>query len=118
MGVLPPWPRAMASHPPVHDRVPAGAGSPDGAPWLAPRSADWRVPVRALSQLFRGKCKAKSAHAPLRAHAPAHVWHPAWGTHGAPVGTGPAGLTALAPSLRRLAMTHHRMAQLADGSGT
>jgi hypothetical protein len=115
-GVLHPWTRARASQPPVQARVPAGALSPDGAPWLSPRSEAWRGPVRALSHLFRGTGKEKIAHANLLDHAPAPVWPQAWGPHGDPGGTGPEVLPSLASSLRRLALTNNRMAQREDGS--
>jgi hypothetical protein len=113
--VLHTWTRDLAYHPHVHDLVPAGAWSPDGSQWLAPRSEAWRVPVRALSHLFRGKCKEKIAQANLRAHVPAHVWPQAWVTHGEPGGTGHEGITSLAPSIRRIAMTNNRMEKLEDG---
>jgi hypothetical protein len=115
VGVLHTWTRDRASHPHVHDLVPAGAWSPDGSQWLAPRSEDWRVPVRALSPRFRGTCKEKIAQATLLDHAPAHVWQQAGVTHGAPVGTGHEVIPSLAPSIRRMAMIHHRLAKLEDG---
>lgn len=71
--------------------------------------------MRALSHIFRGKCKEKIAQANLLEHAPAHVWQQAWVTHGEPVGTGHEGITYLAPSIRRIAMTNNRMEKLEDG---
>jgi len=118
VGVLHPWTRAMASHPQVHSLVPAGALAPDGAQWLAPRSEDGRVPVRALSPIFRGTFKEKIAQATLLDHASAHVWQQAWVTHGAPGGTGHEVLPSLAPSIRRIAMTNNRMEKREDGDGT
>lgn len=115
VGVLHTWTRDMAYHPHVHSLVPAGALSPDGAQWLAPRYEDGLVPVRALSHIFRGKFKEKIAHANLLDHAPAHVWQQAWVTHGEPVGTGNAVITSLAPDIRRIAMTNNRMEKLEDG---
>ena len=55
VGVLHTWTRGMAYHPHIHSLVPGGALATDGSTWLAPRSADWLVPVHALSILFRGK---------------------------------------------------------------
>ena len=115
VGVLHTWTRDMAYHPHVHYLVPAGALSPDGSQWLAPRSEDWLVPVRALSHLFRGKFKEKIAQANLLEHAPAHVWQQAWVTHCEPVGTGHEVITYLAPSIRRIAITNNRLEKLEDG---
>jgi len=105
----------MASHPHVHSLIPAGAWSPDGAQWLAPRYEDWLVPVRALSHIFRGKCKEKIAPANRLEHAPAHGWPQAWVTHCEPVGTGTEVIPSLAPSIRRIAMTNHRSEKRKDG---
>ena len=37
VGVLHPWTREMAYHPPIHSLVPGGALAPDGSTWLTPR---------------------------------------------------------------------------------
>lgn len=118
LGVLHTWTRDRASHPHVHDLVPGGALSPDGSTWLAPQYADWLVPVRALSTIFRGTCKEARTKAALIDHVPAHVWHQAWVTHGQPAGTGTEVITSLAPSIRRLAITNNRIETLEDGHVT
>jgi hypothetical protein len=97
LGVLHTWTRAMAYHPHVHDLVPGGALSPDGSTWLAPHSADWLVPVRALSNIFRGKFKEELTTAELIDHGPAYVWQQAWVTHCKPAGTGKEVITLLCP---------------------
>jgi hypothetical protein len=118
LGVLHPWTRDMASHPHGHSLVPGGALSPDGSTWLAPHYAAWLVPVRALSILFRGKCKEALTKAALIEHVPPHVWHQAWVTHGKPAGTGKAVMTSLAPSIRRIAITNNRIDTREDGHVT
>jgi hypothetical protein len=51
--VLQPWTRALFDHPHVHGLVPAGGVSADRTQWRPARQISL-VPVRALSQLFRG----------------------------------------------------------------
>jgi hypothetical protein len=110
--------RAMADHPPVHSLVPGGALAPKGAQWRSPRSAAWLVPVRALSRLFRGTCKAALTTAGLRALVPPQVWQQAWVTHCQPAGTGTEGLPSFAPYISRIALTTNRLATLEDGPVT
>jgi len=118
VGGLHPWPRELASHPPVHSLVPGGALSPDGSPWRTPRSAEWLVPVQALSSLVRGTCKAALRNAGGCAPVPPQVWPQGWVTPGQPAGTGTAVLTACAPSLSRMAIPTNRLETLADGPVT
>ena len=53
-GVLHTWGRTLEYHPHVHYVVPGGGLSADGDRWLASR-ADFLVPVKALSIVFRGQ---------------------------------------------------------------
>ena len=118
VGVLHTWTRDLAYHPHVHDLVPGGALSPEGFQWLSPRSAAWLVPVRALSRLFRGTCKAALTTAGLCAPVPPQVWHKDWVTHCQPAGTGTEVLTYFAPSIYRIALTTNRLETLEDGHVT
>jgi hypothetical protein len=52
--VLHTWARALVDHPHVHCLVPAGGISADRREWQPARQT-YLVPVRALSQLFRGR---------------------------------------------------------------
>ena len=65
-GVLHTWGRTLEYHPHVHYVVPGGGISADGSQWLASR-ADFFVPVRALSILFRAKFRAALKRAGLLA---------------------------------------------------
>jgi hypothetical protein len=56
--VLPTWTRALVYHPHVHGLVPAGGVSSDRTQWQPARQT-YLVPVRALSKLFRGLCRAR-----------------------------------------------------------
>ena len=118
VGVLHTWTRDLAYHPHVHYLVPGGALSPEGFQWLSPRSAAWLVPVRALSRLFRGTCKAALTTAGLCAPVPPQVWHKDWVTHCQPAGTGTEVLTSFAPSIYRIALTNNRLETLEDGHVT
>jgi hypothetical protein len=51
-----PWPRPLASHPPVHGLVPAAGVSADRTEWRPARTSSW-VPVHAVSTLVRGRCR-------------------------------------------------------------
>ena len=53
-GVLHTWGRTLEYHPHVHYVVPGGGLSDDGTRWL-PSRADFFLPVKALSILFRAK---------------------------------------------------------------
>jgi len=57
LAVLHTWTRTLEWHPHVHMLVPAGALSPDARSWLRPkdRNKPFLVPVRALSERFRGR---------------------------------------------------------------
>ena len=53
-GVLHTWGRTLEYHPHVHYVVPGGGIDADGSRWL-PSRADFLVPVKALSIVFRAK---------------------------------------------------------------
>lgn len=54
LAILHTWTQTLLHHPHVHCIVPGGGLSPDGARWVASRE-DFFLPVRVLSQLYRGK---------------------------------------------------------------
>jgi hypothetical protein len=54
LAVLHTWGQNLMHHPHVHCVVPAGGPSPDGTRWV-PGRADFFLPVRVLSRVFRGK---------------------------------------------------------------
>jgi hypothetical protein len=118
VGVLQTWTREMAYHPHIHYLVPGGALSPDGSTWLSPRHANWLVPVRALSKIFRGKFKEALTKAGLVDHVPPRVWQKGWVVHCEPAGTGHEVITYLAPYIRRIALTNNRLEKLEDGQVT
>jgi hypothetical protein len=54
LGVLHTWGQTLEHHPHIHYVVPEGGFSPDRSTWIRPRSRFF-LPVKALSQVFRGK---------------------------------------------------------------
>jgi hypothetical protein len=54
LAVLHTWGQNLQFHPHVHCVVPGGGLSPDGSRWIA-SSANFFLPVRVLSRVFRGK---------------------------------------------------------------
>ena len=116
IGVLHTWGRNLSYHPHVHYLVPAGGLTAAGI-WQATR-ADFLVPVRALSKLFRGKlCEALKGSACAKG-IPAAVWKQAWVVHCEPVGSGVAALKYLAPYIFRVALSNNRLLKLAEGRVT
>lgn len=116
-GVLHTWGRALDYHPHVHYVVPGGGLSKDGAEWL-PSRADFFVPVKALSILFRAKFRDALDRAGLLAKIDAAVWRQSWVVHSQAVGDGRASLKYLAPYVFRVAISDRRIVSCADGRVT
>ena len=57
IAVLHTWGQTLVHHPHLHCVIPGGGLSPDGANWISCRDGFF-LPVRVLSQLFRGKMLA------------------------------------------------------------
>lgn len=112
-GVLHTWGRTLEYHPHVHYVVPGGGLSDDGAKWL-PARADFFVPVKALSILFRAKFRDALKRAGLDAQAPASVWKQAWVVNSQAVGDGRASLKYLAPYVFRVAISDRRIVSVDD----
>jgi Putative transposase/Transposase zinc-binding domain len=117
IGGLHTWTRALHYHPHVHYLVPAGGLACEGRQWL-PARADFLVPVKALSVVFRAKFRAALRKTPLFDRVPAKVWEQDWVVHCQPVGTGAQALQYLAPDIFRVAISHNRILTLADGQVT
>ena len=116
-GVLHTWGRTLEYHPHVHYVVPGGGINQDGSQWLAAR-ADFFVPVKPLSILFRAKFRAALDRAGLLAEVDAAVWRNDWVVHSQAVGDGRASLKYLAPYVFRVAISDRRVVADADGKVT
>jgi len=79
-GGLPPWGRPLPYHPPLHDIVPGGGRSTDRDAWL-PSSANFLVPVKALSPLSRAMGKEEMPKAGRLESIDPQGWTIPWNVH-------------------------------------
>jgi hypothetical protein len=115
--VLHTWGRTLEYHPHVHYIVPGGGIAADGGEWL-PSRADFFVPVRALSKLFRAKFRDALARDGLPDQVDPSVWRQKWVVHSRAAGDGEASLKYLAPYVYRVAISDHRIVSCDDGRVT
>jgi hypothetical protein len=111
------WGRTLDYHPHVHYVVPGGGVSTDGSSWL-PSRADFLVPVRALSIIFRAKFRDILEREGLLNLADPAVWRRDWVVHSQAAGDGRASLHYLAPYVFRVAIGDHRIVSCDDGKVT
>jgi hypothetical protein len=116
-GVLHTWGRTLEYHPHVHYVVPGGGLGADGTRWL-PSRAQFLVPVKALSILFRAKFRDILGREGLLERVDASVWHRDWVVHSQPAGDGRESLRYLAPYVFRVAIGDHRIVSCEDGRVT
>jgi hypothetical protein len=116
-GVLHTWGRALDYHPHIHYVVPGGGLSQDGSRWL-PSRADFFVPVKALSILFRAKLRSALEQAGLLGQVDVAVWRQDWVVHSQAVGDGRGSLKYLAPYVFRVAISDRRVDSCEDGRVT
>ena len=117
IGVLQTWTRDLTYHPHVHYLVPGGGLSPDGERWL-PSRADFLLPVKALSVLFRAKFRDALRQTDLFGQVSSDVWSQDWVVHCQPVGDGAPALKYLAPYVFRVAISNRRILKLENGQVT
>ncbi len=134
--VLHTWGQNLMHHPHIHCVVPAGGLSPDGTRWI-PGRADFFLPVRVLSRVFRGKfidlLKAALRRGELQFHGnlkplatPAAMERlldesvrNEWVVYAKPPFGGPAQvLKYLARYTHRVAISNGRLLALTDGRVT
>ena len=116
-GVLHTWGRTLEYHPHVHYVVPGGGLNGDGDRWLASR-ADFLVPVKALSIVFRAKFRDLLGDEGLLASVDPATWDRDWVVHCQPAGDGRQSLRYLAPYVFRVAIGDHRIVSCDDGRVT
>jgi hypothetical protein len=116
-GVLHTWGRTLDYHPHVHYVVPGGGIDGDGGRWL-PSRADFFVPVKALSILFRAKFRDILARDGLLHLVDPAAWRRDWVVHSRAAGDGRTSLRYLAPYVFRVAIGNHRIVSCDDGKVT
>jgi Putative transposase/Transposase zinc-binding domain len=112
-GVLHTWGRQLQYHPHLHSIVPGGGLSKDRSAWL-PSSANFFVPVKALSPLYRALFQAEMRHAGLLEHIDPQVWAMPWNVHSQAHHHGHSAFTSLAPYVCKVAIANSRIVCLKD----
>jgi hypothetical protein len=133
LGVLHTWGQNLLHHPHIHFLVPGGGIAPDGEHWIACRPGFF-LPVRVLSQMFRGKflhylekafsageLNFSSAHRHLQEPAAfrrylAPVWNTEWVVYAKRPFAGPAQvLDYLGRYTHRVAISNNRLVSMDGG---
>lgn len=107
-GVLHTWGRQLQFHPHVHYIVPAGGLSADRDRWL-PSRADFFLPVRALSPIYRARFRERMRRVGLLAEIDPAVWSTDWNVHCEPAGDGSTAFRYLASYVFRVAISDRRI---------
>jgi hypothetical protein len=97
--------------------VPGGGLADDGESWL-PSGAQFYLPVRPLSILYRAKFKDAMRRAGLLDRIDPDVWKEPWIVHSKAVGDGRASLKYLAPYVFRVAISDSRIVYCEEGQVT
>jgi hypothetical protein len=119
LAVLHTWTRAMLYHPHAHFLVTAGGWRDGHDPrWVPSRRAQFLVPGRALSILFRAKFRDGLRRAGLFDQVPPEVWTQHWVVHVQHAGSGEKVLDYLARYLFRIALANSRLQRFEHGQVT
>ncbi len=116
-GVPHSWGRTLDHHPHIHYIVPGEGLSDDSQSWL-PSRADFYVPVKALSMIYRAKFRDALVKAGLIGEVDPEVWQLEWVVRSQAVGDGWASLKYLAPYVFRMAISDRRIVSSEDGHVT
>jgi hypothetical protein len=116
-GVLHTWGRQLQSHPHIHSIVPGGGLSEDRSAWL-PSRANFFVPVKALSPIYRALWKEEMHTAGLLEHIDPQVWTIPWNVHSQANHNGHSAFTSLAPYVFRVAISNRRIVGLTNRTVT
>jgi hypothetical protein len=107
-GVLHTWGRQLPYHPHLHYVMAGGGPSADGEHWL-PARADFLMPAKQLSRLFRGKFRHAVKQADLLQAIDSAAWKKDWVVDIQAVGDGRTAIRYLAPYIFRVAISDRRI---------
>lgn len=116
-GVLHTWGRHLQYHPHIHYIVPGGGLSRDRSTWV-PSRANFFVPVKALSPIYRALFKDEMRQAGLLEQIDPQVWTIPWNVHSQPNHHGHSAFSYLAPSVFKVAISNRRIVSLTDRTVT
>ena len=116
-GVLHTWGRQLQYHPHIHYIVPGGGLSKDRTAWR-PSRANFYVPVKALSPIYRALFKEAMDQAGLLAQINPLVWQTNWNVHSQANPNGHTSFTYLAPYVFKVAISNSRIVRLQDRTVT
>jgi hypothetical protein len=116
-GILHTWGRQLQYHPHLHYSVPGGGLSADRSMWL-PSRANFFVPVKALSPIYRALFKDAMRPAGLLEHIAPQVWTMPWNVHSRANHHSHSACTYLAPYVFKVAISNHRLVSLTDRTVT
>lgn len=116
-GILHTWGRQLQYHPHIHYIVPGGGLSGDRKTWL-PSRANFYVPVKALSPIYRALFKDAMDQAGWLAQIDPRVWQTNWNVHSQANPNGHTSFTYLAPYVFKVAISNSRIVSLKDRTVT
>jgi len=116
-GILHTWGRQLQYHPHIHYLVPGGGLSKDRSQWL-PSRANFFVPVKALSPIYRAIFKEEVQQAGLLPHIDPQVWTINWNVHSQANPNGATSCKYLAPYVFKVAISNSRIVRLKDRTVT
>jgi Putative transposase/Transposase zinc-binding domain len=116
-GVLHTWGRQLQYHPHIHYIVPGGGLSQERTAWR-PSRANFFVPVKALSPVYRALFKEEMRQAGLLEHVAPQVWTIPWNVHSQANHNGHSAFTYLAPYVFKVAISNSRIVGLTDRTVT
>ncbi len=116
-GILHTWGRQLQYHPHIHYIVPGGGLSEDRTTWR-PSRANFYVPVKALSPMYRALFKEAMGQAGLLAQIDPLVWQTNWNVHSQTNSNGHTSFKYLAPYVFKVALSNSRIVSLQDRTVT
>jgi Putative transposase/Transposase zinc-binding domain len=112
-GVLHTWGRQLQYHPHIHYIVAGGGLSEDRTTWR-PSRANFFVPVKALSPIYRAMWKEEMIKAELLEQIDPRVWAIPWNVHSQATPHAHSALKYLAPYVFKVAISNSRIVSLTD----